>query len=161
MLAVLRHAVLRQTQSSGSQSSSSQSESSERESTSASRTETREAAPKAAPAPTGGVLGVAANYTGIMYRYGGTTTAGFDCSGYTSYVYRQVGISLPRTAEAQRQATTSVSNPQPGDLVFYGAPAYHVGIYAGNGMMYDSGKPGIPSQLRRVFGGVSGYGRVG
>lgn len=157
------------TQSSGSSESQSTSTSS-RESTASSRTEEREAAPEPAPEPeaapapkaaTGGVLGVAAQYAGIMYRYGGTTPAGFDCSGYTSYVYRQVGVSLPRTAEGQRQATTRVSNPQPGDLVFFGSPAYHVGIYAGNGMMYDSGKPGIPSQLRSVFGGVSGYGRVG
>ncbi|MGB3762715.1 MAG: NlpC/P60 family protein, partial [Ornithinimicrobium sp.] len=157
------------TQSSGSSESQSTSTSS-RESTASSRTEEREAAPEPAPEPeaapapkaaTGGVLGVAAQYSGIMYRYGGTTPAGFDCSGYTSYVYRQVGVSLPRTAEGQRQATTRVSNPQPGDLVFFGSPAYHVGIYAGNGMMYDSGKPGIPSQLRSVFGGVSGYGRVG
>ena len=168
------------TQSGGSSDSQQSTSTSSRESTASSRTEERaaapepEAAPEPAPAPepepapapapkaaTGGVLGVAAQYSGIMYRYGGTTPAGFDCSGYTSYVYRQVGVSLPRTAEGQRQATTRVSNPQPGDLVFFGSPAYHVGIYAGNGMMYDSGKPGIPSQLRSVFGGVSGYGRVG
>ncbi|HLS46007.1 MAG TPA: NlpC/P60 family protein, partial [Ornithinicoccus sp.] len=61
---------------------------------------------------------------------------------------------------AQQSYATPVSNPQPGDLVFYGYPAYHVGIYAGNGMMYDSGRPGLPTQLRPVFSGVSGYGRV-
>ena len=55
-----------------------------------------------------------------MYSYGGTSPAGFDCSGFTAYVFRQVGISLPRTAEQQRQAVTRVSNPQPGDLVFFG-----------------------------------------
>ncbi|MGB3686362.1 MAG: C40 family peptidase [Ornithinimicrobium sp.] len=151
------------TESSTTESSTTESSTSERESSSVSRTETREEepAPEAAPAPTGGVLGVAASYTGIMYSYGGTTPAGFDCSGYTSYVYAQVGVSLPRTAEGQRQATTATSNPQPGDLVFFGSPAYHVGIYAGNGMMYDSGRAGIPTQLRSVFDGVSGYGRVG
>ncbi|HKJ10776.1 MAG TPA: C40 family peptidase [Ornithinimicrobium sp.] len=104
---------------------------------------------------------MASSLTGIMYRYGGTTPAGFDCSGYTAYVFAQVGKSLPRTAEGQRQVTTPVSNPQPGDLVFFGAPAHHVGIYAGNGMMYDSGRAGLPTQLRPVFSGVSGYGRVG
>jgi cell wall-associated NlpC family hydrolase len=105
---------------------------------------------------------VAAAYTGIMYVYGGTTPAGFDCSGYTSFVFRQArGIELPRSAAAQQSYATPVSSPQPGDLVFYGYPAYHVGIYAGNGMMYDSGRPGIPTQLRAVFAGVSGYGRVG
>lgn len=116
---------------------------------------------QAAPAPTGGILGIAAAYTGIYYVYGGSTPAGFDCSGYTQYVFAQAGISLPRTAAAQQASATPVSNPQPGDLVFFGYPAYHVGIYAGNGMMYDSGKPGIPTQLRAVFSGVSGYGRVG
>lgn len=147
-----------------------------REETSASRSTDRAAAPQqaatpapaveatpepAAPAPTGGVLGIAAAYTGIPYVYGGSSPSGFDCSGYTQFVFAQAGISIPRTTGAQQAAATPVSNPQPGDLVFYGYPAYHVGIYAGNGMMYDSGRPGIPTQLRAVFGGVSGYGRIG
>ena len=85
-----------------------------------------------------GVLGIAASLAGIYYVYGGTTTAGFDCSGFTQYVFAQVGISLPRTSQAQQAAATPVSNPQPGDLVFFGYPAGHVGIYAGNGMMWDS-----------------------
>ncbi|HKJ12711.1 MAG TPA: NlpC/P60 family protein [Ornithinimicrobium sp.] len=130
----------------------SSSSSGDRSSSSASRSSSRSSS---------GVLGYAAQYTGIMYSYGGSTPAGFDCSGYTSYVFGKAGISLPRSAAAQQAATTPVSNPQPGDLVFFGSPAYHVGIYAGNGQMYDSGKPGIPSQLRDVFSGVSGYGRVG
>ena len=69
-----------------------------------------------------------------------TSTGGFDCPGYVQYVFRQAGISLPRTAGAQRAATRYISNPQPGDLVFFGT--YHVGIYAGNGMMYDSPSSG-------------------
>ena len=61
------------------------------------------AAPVAAPAPrSGGVLGIAASLAGIWYVYGGTTPAGFDCSGFTGYVFAKIGISLPRTAEAQR-----------------------------------------------------------
>jgi peptidoglycan DL-endopeptidase CwlO len=132
---------------------------SSRTTTTASRTTTR--APLSSPS-TSGVLGVAAQYTGIMYRYGGSSpSTGFDCSGYTQFVFGKVGKSLPRTAEGQRQATTRVSNPQPGDLVFFGAPAWHVGIYAGNGMMYDSGRSGLPTQLRKVFSGASSYGRVG
>lgn len=109
-----------------------------------------------------GVIGVAARYTGIMYRYGGTSpSTGFDCSGYTQFVFRQVGVTLPRTAEAQRRATTRVTNPQAGDLVFFGIPATHVGIYAGNGKMYDSGRAGLPTQLRNVFSsGTKTYGRV-
>ncbi len=92
---------------------------------------------------------------------GSSPSTGFDCSGYTAYVFRQVGVELPRSASAQQAATTPVGNPQPGDLVFWGYPAYHVGIYAGDGMVYDSGRPGLPSQLRPVFSGVSEHGRVG
>lgn len=148
-----------------------------REESSASRTNERAEAPAqqqtqqaaapapapepAAPAPTGGVLGVAAQYVGVPYVWGGTTPSGFDCSGFSQYVFAQVGISLPRTAAAQQSFATPVSNPQPGDLVFYGYPAYHMGIYAGNGMMYDSPRPGKFVSLREVFPGVSGYGRVG
>lgn len=113
-------------------------------------------------AATGGVLGVAASLTGIPYRYGGTTTAGFDCSGFTQYVFRQVGISLGRTTYAQYAQTRPVSNPQPGDLVFFGGSSpYHVGIYAGNGMMYDSPRTGKLTSLRKVFSdGAISYRRV-
>ena len=123
--------------------------------TRASRTTTRTAAPSAtvnaAPAPTGGIIGIAASLSGIYYRYGGTTTAGFDCSGFTSYVYRQVGKSIPRTAEAQRAASSKVSNPVPGDLIFFGYPAYHVGIYAGGNMMYDSPRTGKTTGLHVIW----------
>ena len=108
----------------------------------------------------GGVLAIAAQYEGLMYSYGGTSpSTGFDCSGFTQYVFAKVGISLPRTAEAQRQATTRVSNPQPGDLVFFGAPAYHLGIYAGNGMMWDSPRSGKAVALRSIWSSSVTYGR--
>ena len=108
----------------------------------------------------GGVLGIAAQYEGMMYPYGGTSpSTGFDCSGFTQYVFGQVGISLPRTAEEQRQATTPVSNPQPGDLVFFGSPAYHVGIYAGNGKMWDSPRSGKAVALRSIWSSNVTYGR--
>lgn len=106
------------------------------------------------------VVGYAQQYTGIMYRYGGSTPAGFDCSGYTQFVFAQAGISIPRTTEAQRLASTPVSSPRPGDLVFWGAPAYHVAIYAGDGMIFDSGRPGLPSQERAMFSGATSFGRV-
>ena len=108
----------------------------------------------------GGVLGIAAQYEGIMYSYGGTSPeTGFDCSGYTQYVFRQVGINLPRTAEEQRQFVTPVSDPQPGDLVFFGSPAYHMGIYAGNGMMWDSPRSGKAVALRDIWSADVTYGR--
>jgi len=135
-----------------------------RQSVSVSRSTTRAAisptsTPTQAPA-SGGVLAIAASLAGIYYIYGGTTPAGFDCSGFTEYVFNKVGINLPRTAEEQRQFATPVSNPQPGDLVFFGAPAYHTGIYAGNGMLWDSAKSGSKVSLRDIWttSGVT-YGR--
>jgi peptidoglycan DL-endopeptidase CwlO len=114
---------------------------------------------KAPAASTGGVLSIAASLAGIYYIYGGTTTAGFDCSGYTQYVFAKLGINLPRTAEEQRQAVTAVSNPQPGDLVFFDSPASHVGIYAGNGMMWDSPRTGSVVQLQSIWSSTVTYGR--
>jgi cell wall-associated NlpC family hydrolase len=108
----------------------------------------------------GGVLAIAAQYEGLMYSYGGTSpSTGFDCSGFTQYVFAKVGISLPRTAEEQRAATTRVSDPQPGDLVFFGSPAYHVGIYAGNGKMWDSPRSGEAVALRSIWTSNVTYGR--
>ena len=108
----------------------------------------------------GGVLGIAASLAGTPYSYGGTSpSTGFDCSGFTQYVFRQVGISLPRTAEAQREAATPVSDPQPGDLVFFGNPAGHVGIYAGGGMMWDSPHSGEVVSKRAIYSSNVTYGR--
>ena len=127
-----------------------------------SRSTTRTTLPVPAPR-SAGVLGIAASLAGIHYVYGGSTPAGFDCSGYTQYVFGMAGITLPRTAEEQRQATTPVTNPQPGDLVFFGSPAHHVGIYAGDGMMWDAEQTGVPVMLhtdRSERGGGAVYGRV-
>ncbi|TWP35493.1 NlpC/P60 family protein [Leekyejoonella antrihumi] len=118
--------------------------------------------PKAPPvsAPSrSGAVGIAMRYIGVPYVYGGTSPAGFDCSGLTQYVYAQLGISIPRTASAQQASMQSVSNPQPGDLVFFGYPAYHVGIYAGNGEMIAAPKPGGSVQLQKIWDTPSGYGR--
>lgn len=107
----------------------------------------------------GQVLAVANQYTGIMYRWGGTTPAGFDCSGYTQFVFRHVGVNLPRTSAAQSKAGARVpaSQAQPGDLIY--KPG-HIGIYAGNGMMYHSPRTGKPSQLAKVYSGNWSYIRV-
>jgi peptidoglycan DL-endopeptidase CwlO len=134
----------------------------ERKVVTVSRSSTRSAIPAPA-ASSAGLLGVAASLAGIYYVYGGTTPAGFDCSGYTQYVFDKVGKSLPRTAEQQRQATTPVTNPQPGDLVFFGSPAHHVGIYAGNGKMWDSEQTGVPVMMhtdRSERDGGATYGRL-
>lgn len=78
---------------------------------------------------------VALRYQGVPYRFGGTTPNGFDCSGYTRYVFAQAGISLPRMADEQYYNLPAVSELQVGDLVFfetYTSGPSHVGIYLGN-----------------------------
>ena len=93
------------------------------------------------------VIAIAKQYTGVPYVYGGTTTCGWDCSGYTSFVFSKVGVNLPRSSGAQASAGTrvSASEARPGDLVY--KPG-HVGIYAGNGMMYDAGSPSSGTSYR-------------
>ncbi|WP_198150276.1 NlpC/P60 family protein [Janibacter melonis] len=109
---------------------------------------------------TTGIVSTAARYYGTRYRYGGTSpTSGFDCSGFTGYVYKKHGKALPRTAEQQRRAASKTSNPQPGDLVFFGAPAYHVGIYAGAGKIIDSGRSGTSVSKRAIWTNQVSYGR--
>ncbi|KGN30613.1 glycoside hydrolase [Knoellia sinensis KCTC 19936] len=98
------------------------------------------------------IVNIARGLLGIAYVYGGETPAGFDCSGFTQYVYGKAGISLPRTASQQQRQGTRVSTPKPGDLVFYGSPAWHVGIFTGGDMMIDSPKPGKSSSERNMFG---------
>ena len=96
------------------------------------------------------VLEVAARYVGVPYVSGGTTPAGFDCSGFTSYVFAQAGITLPRSSADQRYAGTvvSASAAQPGDLIW--TPG-HVAIYAGDGMQIDAPRPGKTIQFRSIW----------
>ena len=113
-----------------------------------------------APAPSAsGIVGIAQSFFGVPYVYGGSSPSGFDCSGFTSYVYRQAGISIPRTASQQQNAATRVRNPQPGDLVFFGSPAYHVGIYVSPGRMIDAQRPGTTIGNHSIWTTPSGYGR--
>ena len=86
------------------------------------------------------VLAYASNFLRVPYVWGGTSPSGFDCSGFTQYVFAHFGVSLPRVSEAQQNVGTLVSraNLQPGDLVFFGSPAHHVGIYVGNGNMINA-----------------------
>lgn len=106
------------------------------------------------------VVSIAKKYIGTPYKYGGSTPAGFDCSGFTGHVYQQVGISLPRSARAQQAAATRISTPRPGDLVFYNFPATHVMIYVGNGLVIDSPSPGKTVQVHKMWGSNISYGRV-
>lgn len=89
------------------------------------------------------VLAYAMQFVGYPYVYGGSSTSGFDCSGFTQYVYKHFGVTLNRTAAAQNSNGTAVSrsNLQPGDLVMFGSPINHVGIYAGGGRIVHAANP--------------------
>jgi cell wall-associated NlpC family hydrolase len=90
--------------------------------------------PAPPPSQYGGVVGVALQYLGTPYVWGGASPGGFDCSGLVQYAYNQVGVSLPHNAAAQFGYGTPVaeSDLQPGDLVFFDGLG-HVGIYIGGG----------------------------
>lgn len=85
----------------------------------------------------------AKKHIGVPYTWGGNSpSSGFDCSGFLKYVFNQIGVSIPRTVETIWQATTSVSSPQPGDIVFfetYKKGPSHAGIYLGNNQFIHAG----------------------
>lgn len=80
---------------------------------------------------------------GIPYRFGGTTTKGFDCSGFVQYAFKKSGNPISRTTLGQYAQTSKVSSPKPGDLVFfkntYKKGVSHVGIYVGNNKFVHAG----------------------
>ncbi len=96
------------------------------------------------------IVATAKQYLGVRYVYGGASPSGFDCSGFTMYIYKQYGYSLPHTATGQWQSGLGtriwgISALQPGDLVFFNDPARnagkacsHAGIYIGNGQFIHS-----------------------
>lgn len=115
------------------------------------------------------VIEYAAQFLGTPYVYGGSTPSGFDCSGFTSYVFANTVGSIPRVAQAQFDATTrvSMSELKPGDLVFFGSSASsisHVGIYVGDGKFIHSPHTGDVVKYDSLSGYYSnrfqGGGRV-
>lgn len=87
-------------------------------------------------------ISVAKSNKGVKYKWGGTTPAGFDCSGLVSYAFKQAGVTLPRTAAEMYTKGTTVKTLAPGDLVFYatgdGKKVTHVAIYIGDGQVIHS-----------------------
>lgn len=104
---------------------------------------------------------------GFPYRFGGTTKKGFDCSGFTKYLYSEVkGVDIPRTAAAQFKYGQKVAGKdlKPGDLLFFstrGRKVGHVGVYIGNGKMVHAANPRAGVKEDKLFGGYWGKRLVG
>ncbi len=116
-----------------------------------------------APAPavsSSAIVNYARQFLGVPYVWGGTTTSGFDCSGFTQYVFAHFGINLPRTSSAQATAGTRVSaaEARPGDLVWWPG---HVGIYTGNGNNIAARQPGTPLTEGPIYHSSPTFIRVG
>ncbi len=109
-------------------------------------------------------LQVAAAQNGDPYRYGSTGPDSFDCSGLVKYSFAQAGKALPRTSGEMYRATQhiSASQKQPGDLIFmsHNGRIGHVGVYAGNGMMWDAPTAGRTVSKRRIYSASYYVGRV-
>ena len=95
------------------------------------------------------IVALAQDYMGVPYVWGGTTPKGFDCSGFTQYVFDKMGYSLKRTAAQQLKNGYEVTNLKVGDLVFFtntyatSAAASHVGIYMGDNLFIHAAGGGV------------------
>ncbi len=119
------------------------------------------------PLPPGaaGAVQAAEREVGVPYVWGGTTPAGFDCSGLVMWAYAQVGISLPHFSGAQYDVTIHIplADIQPGDILFYGpGGTQHEAMYVGGGMMVEAPYTGATVHITpvRTGPGFAGVGRV-
>lgn len=120
----------------------------------------QKAVPSSSSAIGSKAVAIAFRYQGTPYLWGGSSPRGFDCSGFTRYVYKQVGKDLGRTVSDQRGDVKIVSRSkaQPGDLIFFNTS--HIGIYLGNGMMIDAPRRGKTIQPRKIYSSSVQFGRV-
>jgi peptidoglycan DL-endopeptidase CwlO len=111
----------------------------------------------APPSRYGGVVGIAMQYLGIPYVWGGSSPSGFDCSGFVMYVFAQIGVPLPHYTGSQYALGTPVSRSQlqPGDLVFFGGLS-HVGIYIGGDSFIHSPHTGDVVKISSMSSGWYG-----
>jgi cell wall-associated NlpC family hydrolase len=136
--------------------------------------EGRSATIPSGPVTGGAVVAAAEKYLGVPYLYGGTDPSkGLDCSALVQRAYADLGISLPRTSQEQAKVgvpVTSLAEARPGDLVCFGDPATHIGIYAGDGEMVVAPHTGTnvqvqeitttPSTIRRVVDSAPSVGAL-
>ncbi len=112
--------------------------------------------PSDLPSPTGAAsiaVHTALAQLGKPYVWGAAGPGAFDCSGLTMYSWRAAGVSLPHSSAAQYSTLPHVSQSelQPGDLVFFGSPIHHVGMYLGKGVMVAAPSSGRVVQIQKVF----------
>lgn len=110
----------------------------------------------ASSAKSAAVIALAKSLAGTRYRAGGAGPGGFDCSGYTRYVYRKAGgRTLPHSADRQQRYGTAVpkSQARPGDLLVFrnGSHGFHAAVYAGGEWMYDAPQPGMRVGKHRIW----------
>lgn len=114
----------------------------------------------------GDVLDAARGYLGSPYEWGGMTGRGIDCSGLVHMAYRAAGQLVPRDAHQQQDAAEPVSEPQAGDLVFYGeGSADHVAFWLGDGrILHATGREGLgvveEAEPERYVPRRQGFGRL-
>jgi hypothetical protein len=110
--------------------------------------------PDRLPAGLSPAIDLAQQHLGVPYVWGGESPSGFDCSGLIQYVYRQLGVSLPRVASDQArvgQPVASLADAVPGDLVAFNDPVDHIGIYAGDGLMVVAPKAGDVVKVQAIY----------
>jgi peptidoglycan DL-endopeptidase CwlO len=108
-----------------------------------------------APAPSsaaGRAVEAAKTRLGSPYQWGAAGPDRFDCSGLTSWAWRQAGVEIPRSSGAQYAGLPKVDRAslQPGDLLFFGSPIHHVGMYVGNGQMIEAPYTGEVVRYRSI-----------
>ena len=120
--------------------------------------------PRNIPGDSLGIAALRAALTrqGAPYIWGATGPTTFDCSGLVQWAYRQIGILMPRVAAAQQQVGVPIdpAQAQPGDLVFFGDPAYHVGIYVGDGRFLEAPQSGDVVKVAVLRGNISAIRRI-
>ena len=101
------------------------------------------------------VVAEARKYLGVPYVWGGTDPArGLDCSGLVQHVYGELGYDLPRVSGDQARAgrpVAGLAQAQPGDVLAFGSPVHHVGIYIGDNQMIEAPRPGLAVRVGPVY----------